>query len=378
MRPLERGTMASLPFTRSSASSLTQDGVERVHFGGCGYLGLGHHPRVREALIEALGRYGLGVAASRETSGNAREHELCEEEIAAALGLEAALLCPGGSLANLALAQALESDVRLALIDERAHPSLFGAARAAGMEIAVYPHLDAARAREIAAPNASRGVAILTDGVFPGVGIVAPLPELLRALPERGILCVDDAHGFGVLGERGRGSLERHGLSDRRVVVTLSLSKALSCHGGAIAGSRELVERVRARSPLWRTSTPIPPALAAAARAALRVLAEEPQIRAALARNRARIAGTLAGLGIPVPAEPLPVFAFALDPPERMAALHEQLWSQSLLVPLVDYPGGPVRDGGPWFRLAVSAAHTEYQVERLCAALERALAKARA
>ncbi|HVS11079.1 MAG TPA: pyridoxal phosphate-dependent aminotransferase family protein [Planctomycetota bacterium] len=370
--------MASLPFTASSASSLTQDGVERIHFGGCGYLGLGHHPRVREALALALGRYGVSVAASRETSGNAREHELCEEEVAAALGVEAALLCPSGSLANLALAEAFQGDVRLALLDERAHPSLFGAARAAGMETAVYPHLDAARAGEIAAPNASRGVAILTDGVFPGLGTVAPLPELLRALPERGILCVDDAHGFGVLGERGRGSLERHGVSDRRVAITLSLSKALSCHGGAIAGSRELVERVRERSPLWRTSTPIPPALAAAARAALRLLAEEPQIRATLARNSTRVASTLAELGIAVPVEPLPVFAFALDPPERMAALHEELRSQGLLVPLVDYPGGPARDSGPWFRLAVSAAHTEDQVERLCDALERALAKVRA
>jgi len=370
--------MASLPFTRSSASSLTQDGVERIHFGGCGYLGLGHHPRVRKALIEALGRYGLGVAASRETSGNAREHELCEEEIAESLGVEAALLCPGGSLANLALAEAFEGDVRLALIDERAHPSLFGAARAAGIETMVYPHLDAARAARLAAAHAERGVAILTDGVFPGLGTLAPLPELLRGLPERGWLCVDDAHGFGVLGERGRGSLEHHGVADGRVAVTLSLAKSLSCHGGAVAGSRELVERVRARSALWRTSTPIPPALAAAARAALRVLAEEPQLRAALARNRARIASTLAGLGIAVPTEPLPVFAFALDPPERMAALHEELSSQGLLVPLVDYPGGPARDGGPWFRLAVSAAHTEDQVERLCAALQRALAKVRA
>src|SRR5688572_13719485 len=148
--------MARVPIEASSGRTVHIGGRELVFFGGSSYLALSHHPRVLEALAAGAEQYGLSAGASRETTGNSVEHDLLELELARATGAEAALLCPEGFTANVALAQALAPDHALAVIDEAAHPSLFDAARAAGMEVETFEHRSARHAGNMMRRGAAR------------------------------------------------------------------------------------------------------------------------------------------------------------------------------------------------------------------------------
>lgn len=178
---------------------------------------------------------------------------------------------------------------------------------------------------------------------------------------------VDDAHGFGALEPHGRGSLEYHGLDDPRFALLLSLSHAFGCVGGAIAGSAKLIERARANSAALRDSMPLVPALAAAARAALRVHFAEPDRFAALFKHVERVRTQLARLGVTLGEARLSVIAFEVPPRERMLVLHQELLAERLYVPLVDTPRGPQ------MRIALSAAHDSGDIDLLLAALGRHL-----
>ncbi len=348
-------------------------GRELVHFGGCDYLGLSSHPRVLAALSEALARYGVSPGASRETSGNAREHEELEGELARFLGQEAAVLLPEGWLADAAVAESLAQECDLALLDERAHESLPSAARAAGLPALAYGHADAvALVRRLDEHRPERPL-VLSDGVFPALGRCAPVEQILRALPAAGVLLLDDCHGLGVLGARGRGTLEHAGIEDAAVVLTGTLSKALGCYGGFAAAGRSRIERVRARSACYVGTTPVPPALAAAAREALRLL-EEGEVLEKLRENIARLRTGLARAGVSLPALEHPVVAIQPRTQREGERVYRSLLEDGYLVPYVRYAGGPAGDGpAGWLRLAVSAAHAEHEIDGLCAALARHL-----
>ena len=346
-------------------------GRELRAFAGCDYLGLSCHPRVLAALRTSLEHDGLSPGGSRLTSGNRRVHEELEAALASFVGMEAALLAPAGYLANLFVAQMLASTHRSALFARDSHVSMRDALGAASIAVREFGNVEDARRvvkSELAGP-----LAILTDGVFPARKRIAPLTDLLALVARLDVreatLVVDDCHGLGVLGARGRGTLEHFGLSDPRIVLTGTLSKSLGVFGGFVAGRRELIERIAARSQAFAGSTPLPAAMAHAALAALNVLASEPEH---LTRLRSHIGQTrerLRALGLSVHDLPLPVFALALESPKRCRAVHEELLAQGLLVPYVEYPDGL----GGYLRLALSAAHTEEDLARLFAALQKAL-----
>lgn len=374
-----------LLFERSTATTAVLGEREVVSFAGCNYLGLAHHPAVIDALKRAVGEHGIGVAASRETSGNRRAHEQLEKDAARLLGTEAALLVPDGYLANLVIAQAIAPDHSLALVDAASHASIRDALSAVGLRTLEYS--SAADATRIADAHRSDSIVVFTDGVFPSQRRLAPLPDLLEILERRaGVLIVDDCHGFGVLGPCGRGVLEHFGLSDRRIVITTTLSKAFGCQGGLIASTQERVERVRTRSRAYVGSTPIPPALACAASAALRVFESDPARLQRLRANAARLRETFLALGLPVSDFENPVFPFTLASPARMRSAHEALLSAGLLVPFIQYPGGPADFGsnrtfehsgesagetGGYLRLALTAEHTRAEIDRLAGELAK-------
>lgn len=347
-------------------------GRELLAFGGCNYLGLAHHPRVLEAVADGLREFGLSTNASRETTGNTLAHESLEGELAAFLGQEAAILSAEGYTANFMVCQALAPTHGVALIDQRAHRSIRNAASAAGMQVFDYEHLDAASAAWLARRYADLGVAILTDSVFAADGGLAPLPGLLAALPKhRATLVVDDCHGFCVLGAQGRGAAVHFGLSDPRVVITTTLAKGLGCYGGCVAGRAAFIAGVREKAWVYRSSTPVPPAIAAGARAALGLLKSDGSLVESLRRNVAQMRRTFERLGLPLPPQGVPIFTFALDHEAQMERVEQAVLKAGILAPLIDYPGGACPR---YFRVVVNAAHTPGEIDRLGAALEAALA----
>jgi 8-amino-7-oxononanoate synthase len=363
--------MPRLAIAKSSATTVEIDGRELLYFGGCGYLGLAHHRDVTRALGDALARHGVSSGASRETTGNSCEHDELERELARWLGAEAALLAPEGYIANIALAQGLAPQFRVALIDEHGHPSLFDGAAAAGMRVVKFAHSDARDVARLVGEHARERVVVMTDSVFPSRGETAPLAALHSALDNaNALLVVDDCHGLGVIGASGRGALEHAQLRSERVIVTTTLSKAIGCYGGAIAGAAHWIELVRRESRAYIGTTPIPPAVAAAARVALRLALGDGRLLAALRSNSALLRGCFEGLGLAVPRDDLPVFAFSLATADATRALHEALLADRILAPYTRYPGD---DPAGNLRVVVNSAHRTHQIQLLSDALARHL-----
>jgi 7-keto-8-aminopelargonate synthetase-like enzyme len=378
----------------TSPTSIVLGGRRLLSFAGCNYLGLAHDPRLISALAKGLEQDGISVGASRATTGNSDAHEELECDVARFLRCEAALLAPDGYLANLVIAQGLSADHDLALVDERAHSSLRDALAASRWRVVEYDHASATSAAErlrrslavegrgLSGPSSpdrteSSGlpprVAIFTDGVFPASSRVAPLRELLELLPTPGgTLVVDDSHATGVLGAHGRGTCEHLELSDPRVVITTTLSKALGCFGGLIVGSHERIRAARERSRAFVGSSPIPPALARAGSAAVAALASDPSRIDRLRANVAALRSRFHELDLPAPEIDLPVFPFTLESIERMQRVHEDLIERGILAPYIRYPDG-MDDRRGYFRIALSSEHTCEDIDRLAAELAQAL-----
>lgn len=373
--------MPRIGFESWTASTGVIDGKQHVVFGGCNYLGLAHHPGVHHAVTQGLARWGLTTTASRETTGNTKAHESLEREIAAFMRMPAAILTTEGYTANMALGQGLAADHGVAVLDEKSHSSVVLGMTAAGMKVEYYRHLDAGHAIELAGKHvggpAGKGVVVMTDGVFAADGGVAPAKAMLAGLPAKGVtFVVDDCHGFTVLGETGRGLIERDGLAgDPRVVLTTTFAKGLGCYGGAIVGQRAIVDAIMQRSLVYRGTTPCPPPAVEGAREALRIVDREPE-RLVRLRENVRLMRRVLGHAInwrpPEPSDALvPIFVFWLEPAGEMHRVQKALSDAGFFVPLIDYPGGPT----PWyFRATVTAGHTAEQIDRFGVALEAAIA----
>ncbi len=216
-----------------------------AYFSGCDYFRLASHPEVIAAFQTGVRKYGLNVAASRLTTGNHQLYAELEEQLTAFFKAETATLVSTGYLTNLVVAQALAGNFSHALIDEKAHPSLLDAARFLDCPVLQFRHRDAkevARAVSRCGPGAK--LILLTDGMFSHDGSTAPLAEYLKVLPSDALLLVDDAHGAGVLGKTGKGSIEHAGVGRRRMIQTMTLSKAFGTYGGAILGTTALRQRI--------------------------------------------------------------------------------------------------------------------------------------
>jgi 8-amino-7-oxononanoate synthase len=362
------------------------DGSPRVVFGGCNYLGLAQHPAVHAAIVRGLEKWGTTTTASRETTGNTRVHEALESEIAAFLGLPAAILTTEGYTANIALGQGLAGEYTVAVVDDKSHSSVIFGMGAPGLRIVTYRHLDAGDAVAVARRERGRGerVVVMSDGVFAAGGSVAPAGDILAGLEDDTPLILDDCHGFTVLGESGRGTAHHFGIQrDPRLIITTTFGKGLGCYGGAVLGSSRLVARIRERALVYRGTTPCPPALIEGAREALRVLEREPEHLAALRRNighmkralieaigwrpvqePATVRGGADGRGV---APEVPIFVFHLPTARAMERVQKALSDEGYFVPLIDYPGGPVP---LYFRPTVTASHTEGEIEEFAGAMK--------
>ncbi len=352
----------------ATATTLTLGGRELLSFAGTGYLGLAHHPEVIEAAREALGRCGLSAGASRVTSGSFEEHEALEEALARFLRVDAALVTTDGWLADEAVLEAHGPELGAVLLDRNAHDSLRVAARLVDAPVEEFDAGALEAADGFLARHPGARVAALTDGVFPMRQRIADLPALLSRVGDAGLLLVDDSHALGMLGEGGRGSASHHGITDARLVTAGSLAKSLGASGGVVAGCAERVERVRAGAEAFASTTPVPPAVAAGARAALAVLEREPERHARQVANARRLGELGRRLGREPNPTAIPVLAVPVPDAERGAALERALASAGIFVPWTTYGGG----AGD-LRLAVTSEHAPEDLDRLASVLEAAL-----
>lgn len=339
-----------------------------LYFGGCDYFRLSQHPSVRKAAAGGLRRFGLNVAASRLTTGQHALYDRLEARLASFFEAEAALLVSTGYLTSSVVAQAWKGMFTHVFLDELAHPALQDAALQVGCRVTTFRHLDPVDLkRRVHRLGRQARVLVLTDGVFPLDGAVAPLQTYIQSLPSSGMLLVDDAHGAGVLGENGQGTLEYEGVGRDRVVQCVTLSKAFGVFGGAVMGSRELRERLFAHSRAFIGSTPIPLPMAAAALQSVNLLQRGNAKRTRMRRNADYVRSMLREQGFPVQGSPTPIIPLALAGRGPIQRLQRALLRAGIHPPFVQYAGAP--EGV--FRFVISSEHTPAELDQLIGALTR-------
>jgi 7-keto-8-aminopelargonate synthetase-like enzyme len=339
----------------------------RLHFSGCDYFRLSRHPEVVAAFTRTAETDGLGVAASRLTTGNHPLYGRLETALARLMGAEGALLTGAGYLAASAWTQALAGEVGLALLDEQAHPSLRDASLLLGCPVRTFRHRDPAHAARLARRRRRPGrVLLLTDGVFSLTGEIAPLAEYLAALPRDALLLVDDAHGLGVLGPRGEGTpAVAGGAGSPRLLRVATLSKALGGFGGVLAGPLRWLRRAPERSRLFGGSTPPPLPVVAAALLALRVLRRDRSLRARLRERTAQAKAGFAAAGFPQPENDVPILVLRLPTAPAARRFTAALDRAGIFARPLNYPGAR----GRHFRFALSSEHQPEDIARLLASL---------
>jgi glycine C-acetyltransferase len=255
------------------------DGKEVVNLSSNNYLGLTNHPRMREAAKRAIDQFGAGAGAVRPIAGTMTLHRQLEEKLARFKGVEAVLVFQSGFAANLGTIQALVGKGDAIYSEELNHGSIIDGCRLSGAEIIKWPHRNVDALRQLCKESRQkyRRALLVTDAVFSMDGDIAPLKELAEIAEEFNLIfMVDDAHASGVLGRNGRGSVDHFGLHGRVDVQMGTLSKALGAMGGYIAGSKTLIEFLIQKARPWLLSTAHPPAVVAAAIAAVEIL-ESPE-----------------------------------------------------------------------------------------------------
>jgi len=342
-------------------------GRKLSYFSGCDYFRLSTHPEVLSTLRAGLKRYGWSVAASRMTTGNHVLYKQLERQLAQFFEAPAALLIPSGYLTNLAVAQALAGQWSHVLIDEAAHPSLSDAANAFGCPVLSFGHRSA-ESLEAAVSRCGAGarIVLLTDGMFSRDGSVAPLKDYVQVLPRDAMLLVDDAHAAGVLGAKGRGSLEYAGVDRKRSIQTVTLSKAVGTFGGAILCSAALRTKVIEKSHIFIGSTPLPLPIVCATRQALKILRADRTLRKRLVQNTQFVRDGLRNRGLVFPETPGPIVAAKPKSAAAEVKIRASLLKAGVYPSLISYPGGPP---SAYFRFVISSEHTRAQLDNLVAGL---------
>ena len=349
------------------------DGRTLTSFCGNDYLGLGQHLDVVSAFQEASAWHGVGSTGSALVTGHHAEHAAFEREMAQWLGYERGLFFGSGYQANLAVMQSLLAEGDVCVQDKLNHACLIDGARLAGCELKRYPHLDVEAALRQLMSRRDGAAMLATDGVFSMDGDRAPLADLaLVARAQDALLYVDDAHGIGVLGPEGRGSLAVAGLGAREVPLLLvPLGKAFGGQGAVLLGSEALVGHVAETARPYLFSTAPAPAMAAAMRASLKLIRTESWRRAKLASLVARFRRGAAALGLPLQESFTPIQPVVLGDNARALAASRSLEAQGYLVSAIRPPTVP--EGQARLRVTLSVDHGEADVDGLLAALAEAV-----
>jgi 8-amino-7-oxononanoate synthase len=362
--------------TGGQGPRMVVDGREVLLFAGSNYLDLARHPEVVAAAREAAAQAGCAAAGSRLINGNHALHEALEAELAGFHRREAGLVFSTGYMANVGLIPALVGQGDLLVSDALNHASIVDGARLARADVEVFPHGDVARLEEILARAASthRHVLVAVDGVYSMDGDVAPLRAIAPVCRRYGaILMVDDAHGTGTLGDGGRGSAELEGVLDEVDILMGTLGKSLGSFGAFVVGSARLRELLVNTARSFIFSCALAPPAVAAARAALRVVEAEPERRAALQRNAARLRERLGAHGLPTDPSTTHIVPVVIGGNAATMSVCEALLERGFYAQGIRHPSVP--EGTARLRITPMASHTTEEVDALADAVAEELGR---
>jgi len=337
------------------------------------YLGLTHHPRLRDAALAAVRDFGVGSGAVRTIAGTMSMHEALEAELAEFKGTPAVLTFQSGFTANTGVIPTITGETDLIVSDSLNHASIIDGMRLSKAPRKVYAHADVEALKGVLAEAVESGregsgepyrsILVVTDGVFSMDGDIAPLPGIVEAAEAAGAaVFVDDAHASGVLGRDGRGSVDHFGLHGRVAIQVGTLSKAVGALGGYVAGSVSLREILTQRARPFLFSTSHPPAVVAACREAIKVMQEEPELLERLWANTRRFKSELGRLGFDTGRSETPITPVMMGDPETAMRFSDRLMGEGVFAQPVVYPTVALDQAR--IRTIVTAAHTDEQLDR--------------
>ena len=352
------------------AATIMVDGKSQHNFCSNDYLGLAGHPDIAKALQQGADKYGTGSGASHLISGHSQAHEQLEQELAEFTGRPRALLFSAGYMANMGVISALVGRRDLVLQDRLNHASLLDGGLLSRADLQRYKHANTEDlAARLSASNAERKL-VVTDGVFSMDGDLPPLESMAVVTNQhQGWLMVDDAHGFGVLGKHGGGLIEALDLSIEQVPILVgTLGKAFGTFGAFVAGSEALIETLIQFSRSYIYTTALPPAVAVASSASLKILQAESWRREKLVSLVSRFRLGAKQIGLDLMDSQTPIQPVQINNDQRVMEINQQLRAKGFMVGAIRPPTVPKGSGR--LRICLSATHTEEQIDQLLEALE--------
>ena len=327
----------------STETTITIKGRKLISMGSNNYLGLAHHPEVKQAAINAMQQWGVGSGSARLMSGTMKPHEQLEQDLAQFKQAEAVLTFGTGYTTNIGLIPSLINQTGLILADRYCHASLIDACRLSKATLRVFQHNNAEHVETLLKKRSKTGAClIVTEGVFSMDGDVAPLPDLLRLCQQYdATLVLDDAHGTGVMGKNGRGTVEHFGLNPHDLIQVGTLSKALGTSGGYVAATAPLKDYLINIAKAFLYTTAPPPAIAAAASAAIQVIQHEPERRQRLWDNRNYLYSELKGRGFQFTRTQSPILPIIVKFPKTALQMSQALYDAGIYIPAIRFPTVP-------------------------------------
>ncbi len=348
-------------------------GREMVMLGSNNYLGLTSHPKIKEAAIAAVRKYGAGCAGSRLLNGTLDIHVQLEERLADFMKKPACVTFSTGFLVNLGVLSSLAGKGDSIYLDRQDHACIFDGARlAVGADIKKFKHNDPADLRRLLAlgGDKSGGRMLVTDGVFSMEGDIAPLPEYVAICDDYEMaLMVDDAHGVGVLGKHGRGTAEHFGLEDRVDIIMGTFSKSLATVGGFVVGEPDVIKFIKHRARALMFTAAPPPASVAAVLAAIDIIEAEPERRARLWENTRFMLTALRAIGFDCGESSTPVIPIVVGPDQVAFKMAKMLENEGVFVNAVVSPASP--PGRAIIRTSYMATHTKEHLTRAVEAFHK-------
>ncbi len=362
-------------FDRQEGSKVWLGGDELIMLSSNDYLGLGSHPKVIEAGKEALDKWGSSTTGARLANGSRQYHHDLENYLADFLGKEACHIHAAGYLSCISAIESFAERGDIIFVDKNVHSSLWAGINLSGAKYEKFSHNSAESLKEsVSFEDKDSPKMVVVEGVYSMEGHICNLPEIIAVAKENSCFVVlDDAHGFGVLGNQGRGTSDMHGMTDEVDIISGSFSKALSSTGGFVAGSKEVIEYLRTHSKQTIFSAAISPTAAACALASLKILKEEPEHLERLRSNRIKYLKILEDLKLDTWDSQTPAIPIVLGNKEKVFYFWQDLMKKGVFTVMSIAPGVP--PGKDLVRTSISARHTDEDFEIIAEAMAYAVKK---
>ena len=362
-------------FEKQEGTRVWKDGQEFIMLSSNDYLGLTHHPKVKEAGKKAIEQWGASTTGARLANGGRIFHSELEEELASFVGKESAHVFSAGYLACASAVTGFADRKDVLFADKNLHSSLWSGIKLSGARCERFAHNNPSHLRELVGYEEKDDAKIfILEGVYSMEGHIAKLPDFVELAKEsKAFVVVDDAHGFGVLGSEGRGVCNHFGLTNEVDVICSSFSKSLAGSGGFVASDLEAIDYMRSHSKQTIFSAALSPAACASARQALRVLQEEPEHRERLFKNLERYRSILLDLELDIWESETPAIPIVLGEKEKVYYFWKALLEKGIYTIISIAPGVP--PGKDLIRTAISASHTDDDLDRIEEAMHYAKSK---